>query len=230
MKKENKLKKKINELKKTNQGKAILKLIRWSIFFAILFIVLIISSFIKPPINNNSNNDNLENTSPDNTNDEKIEEHLSSLTLNNIKNTLLNGSYTYNYDITLNNNKYIFNGTKNKDYESGYKETSAGVIKYFIDSTGIYEEKLNTKIPLDNLYEDLDQNYLNLENLLNTISGLDMTLKDSSSDLIYENNSDNIIYNIVINKDKIIKSINISKTNDELLNYQYFLVFTNIEV
>ena len=230
MKKENKLKKKINELKKTNQGKAILKLIRWSIFFAILFIVLIISSFIKPPINNNSNNDNLENTSPDNTNDEKIEEHLSSLTLNNIKNTLLNGSYTYNYDITLNNNKYIFNGTKNKDYESGYKETSAGVIKYFIDSTGIYEEKLNTKIPLDNLYEDLDKNYLNLENLLNTISGLDMTLKDSSSDLIYENNSDNIIYNIVINKDKIIKSINISKTNDELLNYQYFLVFTNIEV
>ena len=217
MKKESKLKKKINELKKTNKGKAILKLIKWFIFFAILLIILIISSFIKQPVENKVNN-NLNNN-------QVVEEYLSQDTFNKIKNTLLNSTYNYNYEISINDQKYIFNGNKNKEYEAGYKETSMGVIKYYVDASGIYEEKLNEKIPLTNLYENLDINYLNLENLLNILNDKDFILKENNLDLKYEYNTDNIIYEIIISKDNIIKAINISN-----IDYNYNLVFNNIEV
>ena len=222
MKKESKLKKQINELKKTNRGKAILKLIKWSIFFVILFIILIISSFIKPTEKNQTNSNN------NSSSNEQIEQVLSSKTINELKNELLNNTYNYKYEITINNDKYIYNGTKNKDNESGYKETSQGVIKYYIDNTGTYEEKLNEKIPLSNLYENLDYNYINLDNLLNNIASYELILISSDVDLTYAKTINNITWRIIINKNKI-KSININKSNDEELNYNYYYTFA-IEV
>ena len=50
-KKESELKQKIKELKKTNKGKAILRLIKWCIFFVILFIFLAIASLMSPKNN-----------------------------------------------------------------------------------------------------------------------------------------------------------------------------------
>ena len=51
IKKESALKKKIKELKKTSRGKAILRLIKWCIFFLVLFIFLAIASLTQPKNN-----------------------------------------------------------------------------------------------------------------------------------------------------------------------------------
>lgn len=224
--KTSKLKSKIEELKKTPRGTAILKLIYWGIFFAFVFLVLIITSFINSkyipttpkPDSNNSNQ------SPEVT--PKIDLILSTLTKTNLQNQIINGSYNYKYEITIQDTKYIFNGTKNQDIDRGYKETQDKVVKYYLDSTGIYEEKLNEKIPLPNLYENLDLNYLDKNLLFSTIQNLEFSLISSTDTLIYQATNSNI-WEIAILHDTL-KYIKItSQTPNE---YTYYLEFNDIEV
>ena len=137
-KKESALKQKIKELKKTNKGKAILRLIKWCVFFVILFIFLAIASLMSPKNNsikkpNNEINKPQEEIPKDNWN----EETLTIETINEYQEKL-NNDYDYKYEISINKEKYIFSGTKTNNINKGYKESSTGIIKYSIDSTGTY--------------------------------------------------------------------------------------------
>lgn len=231
IKKESSFKKKINELKKTSRGKAILRLIKWCIFFIILFIFLAIASIINPPQNNIKPNVNNETKEPnleehpeekDNWNDE-------TLTIETITKyqSFLSNVYDYNYEITINKEKYVFSGTKTPKEDTGYKESNTGIIKYYIDSTGTYMETTTNKELISNLYEGLEENYLNPIYILNIVKELKITkdLEYDGTEVIYKASDSKNIYRITT-LDKNITGISITALD---FSYLYTLSFKNVK-
>lgn len=204
-KKESALKQKIKELKKTNKGKAILRLIKWCIFFVILFIFLAIASLMSPKNTsikkpNNEINKPQEEIPKDNWN----EETLTIETINEYQEKL-NNDYDYKYEISINKEKYIFSGTKTNNINKGYKESNTGIIKYSIDSTGTYMETTTEKTLINNLYEGIEENYLNPIYILNIIKELELT-RDRECDCIepvYKANDSKNIYRITTSNQNI---------------------------
>lgn len=216
-KKESALKQKIKELKKTNKGKAILRLIKWCIFFVILFIFLAIASLMSPKNTsikkpNNEINKPQEEIPKDNWN----EETLTIETINEYQEKL-NNDYDYKYEISINKEKYIFSGTKTNNINKGYKESSTGIIKYSIDSTGTYMETTTEKTLINNLYEGIEENYLNPIYILNIIKELEIT-RDRECDCIepvYKANDSKNIYRITTSNQ------NITGINITALDFSY---------
>lgn len=225
-KKESALKQKIKELKKTNKGKAILRLIKWCIFFVILFIFLAIASLMSPKNTsikkpNNEINKPQEEIPKDNWN----EETLTIETINEYQEKL-NNDYDYKYEISINKEKYIFSGTKTNNINKGYKESNTGIIKYSIDSTGTYMETTTEKTLINNLYEGIEENYLNPIYILNIIKELEIT-RDREYDCIepvYKANDSKNIYRITTSNQNIT-GIDITALD---FSYIYNLDFKNI--
>lgn len=215
------LKKTLNELKKTERGRAILKLFKWFIFFLILFIFIFISSFITPK--NNTNKVPKKETVPQVTN--------NTLTLDKLKNleqNLLNSNYKYEFIVTINNNKLVYNGTFNNNINTGYKETNSGIIKYYIDSTGIYHDTMEKKEPLNNLYEGINSNYINLDYIFNTLNKLEFNLNTEykTNNLVYKfADEQNKYYLFLDNKEVLKSSISEIKIIANNNSYTYNLTF-----
>jgi hypothetical protein len=229
IKKESALKKKIKELKKTSRGKAILRLIKWCIFFLVLFIFLAIASLTQPK--NNIHKPNLnEPEKPSNVpskeeTDNWNNETLTIETINRFQNYLSN-KYDYKYEVTIKSEKYIYSGTKTKIENSGYKESSTGIIKYSIDNTGTYMETTTDKVMIDNLYEGLEESYLDPIYILNILKVLQIS-RDLECDCIepvYKANDSKNIYKIITSNKNII-GINITALD---FSYIYNLDFENI--
>lgn len=228
-KKENSIKKKINELKKTTKGKAILRLIKWGIFFLILFIFLAISSLMSPHKEIQKPDNNIKEPTSDNETIDKDNWNEETLTIETITKyqEYLSNIYDYKYEISINKEKYIYSGTKTKITDRGFKESSNGIIKYLIDSTGTYEETTTEKIAINNLYEGIEENYLNPIYILNLIKNLEIT-RDHECDCTYPVYKANDIQNIyrisIINKE--ITSISITALD---FSYLYTLNFENVK-
>lgn len=208
--KESKLKKKIKELKKTSKGRAIWRLIKWAIFFFFLFVFLIVSSIITA--NRKPNLTSPQVTPPVSSEKDEETPEPKTKSFKELQTSLLKGSYNYNYEITVGDSKYIYNGHKTPDVETGYKETDEGIIKYYIDSTGIYKETTTEKVPLDNLYENLNIEYLDLASIFKIFAKIEFVLNkshNSSNDLYvgrdtlnsyeYETNGEEILFIRVYN-------------------------------
>lgn len=199
-KSESSLKKKIKEMKKTSKGNAILKLIGWAIFFFALLIFCGISSIItknmsKPTesIKDTPINKPIENpTKPTNT--KNIKDYLLKLST---------GDYSYSFEITSHDVKYIFKGTKENNIDTGYKETASGIIKYSIENGSTYQELVDSKVLITNLYENLEPKILNISTLIEILNNLTFEKNESvfkSKDIINdylitvnENNIENIL-------------------------------------
>ncbi len=214
MKKESSLKKKINELKKTEKGKAILKLIRWGIFFFVLFAFLIIASFFSSKTSNN------------NPVSEK-KEVIDNVYINKLLDTLSHDEYQYDIEIKKAEEVISFQGTKTSKINEGYKETSDGIIKYYIDDTGIYQKTSNENIPILNLYESLNEEYLIQDNLIKNLKSLNFIRNDNCGEAcaIMESNDNNIIYTInlkkgIVSDDNLIEEIKI-EGNDVSYTFKY---------
>lgn len=225
-KKESKLKIKIMEMKKTPKGLAILKLIGWIIFFVFLFLFCYISSLIS-----NVAPKDITTPAPE-LNPPILEDNPSldnkTFTMNDLiilEQKLLNNNYHYLYEITINENKYIFNGEQNKNINTGYKETNESIVKYYIDETGIYQETPTAKTPINNLYENLNSNYFDLTYVFGTINTLELIkdLTNAELESIYKLEDEENIYQIKIANENIIELKIISKTNNYIydLNFNY---------
>ena len=166
VKEESALKKKIKEMKKTPKGKAILKLIGWGIFFFLLFIFCLIASLFSPKENlkEKEENNNATQVTPEEALKDKKE------IIEDIKNNLLKSNYDYKYEITFNEEKYTYEGAKTKLYETGYKTNNTGIIKYYIDETGTYREFNEEKTLINDLYQNINTNYLDLNYLFNILN------------------------------------------------------------
>lgn len=212
-KEESAFKKKIKELKSTTRGKAILKLIRWGIFFLCLFIFCIIASLISSK------------TPPAETPNKPAEknEFSESEKLSKLEKDLANSSFDYEYNITINNEKIVFKGTKTNEKDSGYKNTNAGSIVYTIDKTGTYEEKVNERIPLTNLYEGLNAEYFDINKLINITNKISFT-RNTECDCaypVYDGTLNGITYTLSLNTEEtFISGINI-KTENAIYDFNF---------
>ena len=149
----------------TDRGKALIKLLLWMVFIVILIVLVIVSE-------RNANSEILDVDKPENnvTDTPSEPENVEYEAYNTMITNLLANNYEYEYLITTATDSTILTGFKNPDKEIGFKETSSGITKYFIDSTGTYELNMNTSSIIDNLYSEFDSSYLNLELLFNNLS------------------------------------------------------------
>ncbi len=149
----------------TDRGKALIKLLLWMVFIVILIVLAIVSE-------RNGNSEILDVDKPENnaTDTPSEPENIEYEAYNTMITNLLANNYEYEYLITTATDSIILTGFKNPDKEIGFKETSSGITKYFIDSTGTYELNMNTYSIIDNLYSEFDSSYLNLELLFNNLS------------------------------------------------------------
>ena len=149
----------------TDRGKALIKLLLWMVFIVILIVLVIASE-------RNANSEILDVDKPENnvTDTPSEPENVEYEAYNTMITNLLANNYEYEYLITTATDSIILTGFKNPDKEIGFKETSSGITKYFIDSTGTYELNMNTSSIIDNLYSEFDSSYLNLELLFNNLN------------------------------------------------------------
>ena len=149
----------------TDRDKALIKLLLWMVFIVILIVLVIVSE-------RNANSEILDVDKPENnvTDTPSEPENVEYEAYNTMITNLLANNYEYEYLITTATDSIILTGFKNPDKEIGFKETSSGITKYFIDSTGTYELNMNTSSIIDNLYSEFDSSYLNLELLFNNLN------------------------------------------------------------
>ncbi len=221
-KKKKTLKDQIKELKKTPKGVAILKLIRWTIFFIALFLFILIASLIA---DNSPQKEPQDSTIINNLEDNKIEENIETaiLTIEQSAELInkLKNNFSYKIDIKINNNIYLFDGDKNLERDTGYKETSEGIVKYIIDNTGTYRENLIGREPITNLYEGLNEEYMNWDKLFELMH---MEYSLTENNVYHMANVDTNFYLTIENNN--IKSFKIEKMpNEENNGYQYEFIF-----
>ncbi|MEG1506951.1 MAG: hypothetical protein RR478_05605 [Bacilli bacterium] len=189
---------------KTVRGKAVIKLIVWSIFFLLLFVVL---SFMGSKEKNDDKNNLVIGYN------EKIDR-------------LVKNNYEYEYKITVNGNNIIFNGKKDGKNEQGYKETKDGIIKYLVMDSIIYNITANKKEPINNLYENINTEYLNFSVLFKNLFSIkyEITAEEENNKLTYEYNYNNNVIKVISNK-KDITDISIISSDSTNI---YIIHFTNI--
>ena len=144
-----------NSFWQTERGKSLIKLGLWMIF------ILAIIIFAYTNKNDETvNNENKEIEEKEIYEFKKYDEMINSL---------LNSNYEFNYDIVISDTNYLFNGTKCNNEVLGYKESNVGIIKYYI-SDNTYQVILKDLVPIENLYENIDINYLDLNILFNNLN------------------------------------------------------------
>lgn len=212
-----KIRSKINDLKKTSKGRAILKLIGWGVFFAGLFIFCIIASLITPKKVNNDLppkvDEPLENAIPKVLKTEDVVQMLKKLEV-----------FDYVVEIQDKNLLYTFEGHKNLDNENGYKSSNE-IIKYYIDSEGVYQELQGEKVPLAGLYDNLNERFMPWDHLFSFVASLEYNKIEE--DNIYHMAS--LVEDIYLEvNDGLITRIKIEGTDSENLRYSYNYIFKNI--
>lgn len=217
-----------NKMKATQRGKAILKLIYWGIFFIALFIFLAITSMVTKDYNVPNSYEDKHSEEPE----IPVETEFNPEMILKMQTSLLNGIYDYKYYIENSSGSYLFDGTKYNDYEEGYKnytnEEGNGVIKYYKDSTGIYQVNGEEKVLSDTVYQNIDTNYLDLQYIFDTINKLEL-----------EEDTGNYGYPVYYTIDSYYRyTINISKDETEITDISivsldetvsYLLSFSNLE-
>ena len=175
----------------------------WLIFFLFVFLIVVI------PYNNTLKN------LPKNNETENV------TTFIDMKEKLLNSDYDYKYVVNTSLGKTVFTGNKTKEKDTGYKENSEGLIKYEIDNEGIFQINMDEKVPLENLYLDLNEDYLNIQKIYDLTKDLIENVNEDENEISYENGNIEIIFKI---NEQNILSINIKDNNDD-----YLLEFDNIK-
>ena len=189
-----------NEFWQTRRGKAIIKLGLWGIFFIILFAFLAIGNSVikKHP-------------------KEEMPKYSFKL-YDQMLEELLKNNFEFDYKITNDDDIYLFNGKSNGIKTEGIKENKDGIIKYLIEDNITYEMKLNEKKEV-NLYDNLNETYLNVDKLMKSIENINYHIekKDGIRDILYDNG-------VIITTDErnIIKIL----INDN--GFCYDLKFSNI--
>lgn len=190
-----------NSFWKTERGKALIKLIAWFIFIAALIVFVFVSdrdysNVVDEPSNPTENTDN------------NSEETYTFTLFGDMITKLLEGNYEYSYNIVSNSVTYVFNGIQCNNANLGYKETRDGVIKYYIDENNTYQVILDEYLPITNLYEGIDINFLDLDILFNNLNEYLYTVEKNADTRTVTYNKEG--YQVVVTTDlENITNINI---------------------
>jgi len=218
----------INKNKKENNPKS--ALIKLLVGFGIMLILIIFLN-----INNNSSlNTNKENNNDANNNNTKEEDNTNDQESQNlnVKDSILNGDYTYKYTINIIKNEeeinYIYEGVKTKEKTTGTLTKEENQIFYIYENNEYYVKDEEDKYVLtteEEIFDIIDYKYLN-------ISTIDSYISKSTLDYKTEYSNKTLLkgYNAYI------KDIIISENNDEYItivtkeneNYGIEIDYTNL--
>lgn len=191
--------------KEYNRNKSIVKLGFW---LAFIIVIVIIVKFDNKDVNNN------QDVFVGSKEEIKYEDKLANLKDN----------YEYEYEINIDGIIYYFNGKKMASKEVGeksYLENENEIqINYFIENNNIYEVIDQNLKEINNLYDNINKDYLNIEYIKSLINNSEYSLENN----IYSYNIDNIIINISADNENI-QEIDILDNNDN-----YKLKFTEINM
>ena len=143
----------------------------------------------------------------------ETKEEIKELTIDEKLNKITD-NYKYNYEITIGDITYIYNGSKIGLKESGYLQINDNYLYYYKDNNYTYEVKDGGLFQIDNLYSNIDKNYIDIEYIKNLIKDHEYTKEDN----VYTYNLENI--QIIINtSEDNITSIQIINENNYKLEY-----------
>ena len=216
-----KIKSWIDELKKTDRGKAILKLSGYMVFFVAVLAIIGISNVI------GGNNDtlNLDNTSSNSSestssDDKTVSAEVKSLTYLEKQEKIYNGSYDFIFKIT-GETEVNYSGSFSNDVVEGYKESKISTLKYRIENGVTYEINLDEKKEITDLYAGLDASLFDFKTMFDKLNSKSTSIDRSTEYKTYTyENVDGYKYVVTMNDTEITK-INIS---NESLNYE--MIFT----
>lgn len=173
-----------NKEKDDNQKfNAFIKLCLWGIF--IVFVVLI-SNFgsKKVSVDNNKETEEVKTI----TYEEKLDK--------------LKDNYKYKYEIKIDDEVFNFVGSKNKNNESGHRLYNEEQLYYYIDSGVLYEVVDNQLKELEDLYENIDKNIIDVDKIKESITSKEYLKDNNKYSYILENNK--IVY-VYVNNENIEK-------------------------
>lgn len=151
------------------------------------------------------------------------------ITIQDMKDYLKDNNYQYEHIVVFTDGtKTIFKGNVVNNENEGTKETIEKTTKYLIDDTGIYETILGEKTIIDNLYENIDENLLDIKYVLDLINDKStlITTREGKKEYNYTFNIDDNkyeiilrtdnkeIYNVYINYNETIYDLNFSNVGD----------------
>ncbi|MFR5856678.1 MAG: hypothetical protein ACLUFU_02575 [Bacilli bacterium] len=187
-----------NSFWQTERGKAIVKLGLWLVFILALIIFALVNK-----------NDNTINKENEETEEKEVYEFKK---YDEMIESLLDSNYEFNYDIVINDTNYLFNGTKCNNEVLGYKESNMGIIKYYI-SDNTYQVVLKELVPIENLYENIDINYLDLNILFNNLNEYLYNIEKNDNKRTITYKKDGYQVEVITNLDNIT-NINITVDNN----------------
>lgn len=196
-----------NNFWSTDRGKATGKFFAWMIFVIILVIL-----FARQNVNESKVTD-----------DNTIKEETKNFeNYADMQKELLSSSYEYKYKITNNENTVIYEGALCNGVDSGYKETSEGIIKYKKENNEVRKIVLEEETVIDDLYEGIDSSFINLDSLFTNLEEYlyNVTKNDQTREIKYNK----VGYSVLVNTD-LEHITKITIINDTA---SYELEFTNI--
>ena len=109
---------------------------------------------------------------------------------------IIKANYSYEYDLTVEGIRYYYKGDKFENKNLGYKETEAGVIKYYVEDDKTYSLSLDKAELIENLYEDIPLNNLDLIKIFNSFIVIPTISEDGETrELTYKNGSMSLTIN-----------------------------------
>ena len=180
-----------------SENKRVDALIKLTLYLLFLFLVIFTFKSAKNKIDSISQKETSSSSSI-------IEEEVSSnkeINYNSLRNELILAVYQYKYDIYFNDQLSIsYEGKRIASMEEGIKKTDDGYIKYYIDGSSIYEEKLEGKELSNNLYNNVEKDLIDSRYILEQVESLSPIITDNTDTKEYKYNLNNE-YEIIIKMD-----------------------------
>lgn len=187
------------EFWKSTRGKSLLKLIGWFIFIILVYALIMVLG-------------NQEVSSSE----EKIDNDTTNVENEKVSLDIRAKDYDFKYVINTNNQIIVINGSIKDGIESGYKETTDGIIHYFKEEGKIYQDILGQKQEITDFYNDIEKEFLNYQTFYPIIE-----TNDCPNDICTFPYND---YEITIDKTKSLEF----KINISMENTSYELTYSNI--
>lgn len=185
------------------KGKAMIKLSLWVLFFGMAIITF---TFSKPSTQSVQN--------------KKITKEFIDFKI--MWKNLEESNYSYEYIVTNKITKDIltYNGKVENEVNTGYRESKLGIIKYKQIGSVIYQIVGTEEEIIENLYEGINENYLNLSQLKSYFNILSMSeeQKENTKIMKYENETE--IITIKMNLERI-RSIQI-ETEEQYYELSFY--------
>jgi len=167
----------IKELRSTERGRTLFKFILYMIFFVIVFLLILIVSRTSEPYIEGNNSKNSTTTVIESTG-KKTYTYLDK------QNKLIHGKYDFVYNVS-GAKEVIYMGTYNDGEVDALRETSDEVIRYSIESGKVYLKKLSSKEEYTLLYDGVNSELFDIENLFNKINMASATIDNTLENKTY---------------------------------------------